>query len=353
MKRTQKKTITPTFEWVRQQKTQDVKRELLISKDRKVRVMAAAVLWETKKSREGLPVLIQAFCSKEEDLQLTALYALGLMRQPAQQAFLKILKEGKHKSHHPRIIRFLGEHATKATLASLKDYVNSDDKEVANSAIRAFAMSDVYDMEKQWGKRELVITSELVAPTLTVIVHGTWPGDWWQWPKEFPSYLDQQTHDVYKGQHPFVWSGDNTYEARTAGGVALLRWMQEHPTEKLRVVAHSHGGNVAFEASRLGLDIHTLILLGTPIRNDHCPDSSKINRIYNIYSLQDEEQLWGSYFEGRGEGQSQGRILPEAVENIQVRGEHLDLHTDPLWKQNKLERILSAMLAEEELMLQP
>jgi pimeloyl-ACP methyl ester carboxylesterase len=341
----QKEKVVSLFhEWMKDRDVRHEKemRNLLSSRDKKVQVIAAAALCRAAKGPEVLPVLIKAFCSKEHDLQLAALYALSLMREPAQKAFLKILRKREHKSYHPRIIRFLSEQTTESTLNSLKRYVNSDDKEVAKSAIRAFAVSDVYDMEKQWGERDVAIHPEQVVPSLTVIVHGTWANDetWWRWPAEFPQYVDQQTKDVYKGPLPFKWSGDNTDEARREGGRALFRWMQEHPTEKLTVIAHSHGGNVAFVASQVGLKMQNLILLGTPIRTDYLPKMDNIQTIHNTYSSEDDVQFLGTLFRTR----DGGRVLPEARENIEVKtaskNPHSELRTVPLWKENNLERIL-------------
>ena len=341
----QREKLTTLFQWAKDQGVQHEReiRKLLRSGDRRLRVAAAAALWRTEQESEGLPALIQAFCSKERDLQLAALYAMSLMREHAQRALLRILREGKRKTYHPQVIRFLGEQPTEATLASLKRYVNADDQEVAKSAIRAFALSDDSGTEKEWGERAVTIQSEHVVPTLTVIVHGTWADEatWWRWPTEFPQYINQNPGDVYKGPRPFKWSGDNTHEARTEGGQALVRWMQEHPAEKLTVVAHSHGGNVGFIASQMGLKIQKLILMGTPIRTDYLPDMNNIQTIYNILSLDDFVQILGAELVPR----NGGRVLPEARENIEVEtnsicNPHSELRTVPLWKRHKLERIL-------------
>ncbi|SLM48093.1 protein of unknown function [Nitrospira japonica] len=195
-----------------------------------------------------------------------------------------------------------------------------------------------------------------VDPTSTIIVHGTWANDedWWRWGAEFPAYLDQHTNDVYKGADFFSWSGGVSHKDRTEGGKALQRWVVAHPTEKLRIVAHSHGGNVAFLASHDGLKIHTLILLGTPIRTDYSPSMKNIRYIYNVYSPDDGWQTAGAEPYPRGEGKTKGQILPEASDNLKVGGSHFDLHTSSLWKNYKLERIigtLSTMSTDQELVL--
>lgn len=190
---------------------------------------------------------------------------------------------------------------------------------------------------------DLDIDSAIVFPPLTVIVHGTWANNdtWWRWPAEFPQYINQHTGDVYDGQRPFTWSGDNTDEARREGGRTLLRWAQENPAQNLTIIAHSHGGNVVFLASQIGLKIQKLILMGTPIRTDYLPNMEEIKTIFNIYSTRDFVQILGAIPAER----DNGRILPEATENIHVETNsvfdpHSELRTVSLWEKCHLERIL-------------
>ena len=66
--------------------------------------------------------------------------------------------------------------------------------------------------------------------------------------------------------------------------------------EKLNIVAHSHGGNAVFEATKSGMDrqIDNLVTLGTPIRNDYIPNFSMVNNFLNVFSRNDRVQLLGS-----------------------------------------------------------
>lgn len=200
-------------------------------------------------------------------------------------------------------------------------------------------MPDKYGL----GGKDPKIKSDNGLPSHTVIIHGTWANNesWWRWPSEFPQYIDLQACDVYKKEHPYTWSGDNTDEARREGGKILLDWVHEHPVQKLIIIAHSHGGNVAFIASQIGLKIHKLILMGTPIRTDYLPNMENIQKVYNIYSNADYAQILGALPYKR----NSGRHLPEASENISVETKtsnpHSELHTIPLWQNEGLVRILT------------
>lgn len=70
-----------------------------------------------------------------------------------------------------------------------------------------------------------------------------------------------------------MWSGKNHRQARIDAGVALADRIHLNTSKgiKTNIIAHSHGGNVAFECiRRLSFgSINELITLGTPIRDDH------------------------------------------------------------------------------------
>jgi pimeloyl-ACP methyl ester carboxylesterase len=68
----------------------------------------------------------------------------------------------------------------------------------------------------------------------------------------------------------FRWSGENTDEARQQAAQELAEFINNYQFaegETLNIVAHSHGGNVAFLASQqVNRQINNLVTLGTPIR---------------------------------------------------------------------------------------
>jgi hypothetical protein len=115
------------------------------------------------------------------------------------------------------------------------------------------------------------------------LVHGTWPyGPGRQEPEEGepPAWFEDgspfreevQAHaDRSLEYRAFRWSGENSFTARHQAAVALRTRLKEALAEGGRhaIVAHSHGGTVAFHAVD-GLDIPSpgrldkLITLGTP-----------------------------------------------------------------------------------------
>ena len=69
----------------------------------------------------------------------------------------------------------------------------------------------------------------------------------------------------------FLWSGENSHEARISAGAALADQLEtslaDHPTAKHVVVAHSHGGNVTLYATRhqvVASGLAGIVCLATP-----------------------------------------------------------------------------------------
>lgn len=125
-------------------------------------------------------------------------------------------------------------------------------------------------------------------------VGGTWAyasdeakrGSWWNVGSPWWEYM--RSHDVIPvGQRPFTWTSNvgglftlhrgGRFSDWSAGGDALRNYFESptHPdcpfdvalTDR-RIVAHSHGGQVVLHACAQGLRIHTLITIGTPVRDD-------------------------------------------------------------------------------------
>jgi hypothetical protein len=92
----------------------------------------------------------------------------------------------------------------------------------------------------------------------------------------------------------------NRQRYRMAAAEKLCRLVSDHrfqPGEKLHMIAHSHGGNVALAASRMGLDhpIDTLITLNKPTRRGrHYLPGRGIGSFYNISARNDWMQWAGS-----------------------------------------------------------
>lgn len=71
-----------------------------------------------------------------------------------------------------------------------------------------------------------------------------------------------------------VWSGGNSTDARSEAAAnfvtRVFEWHKENPDDPIRLVGHSHGGNVAILLANLlaekGMEVETLITIATPVR---------------------------------------------------------------------------------------
>lgn len=187
-----------------------------------------------------------------------------------------------------------------------------------------------------------------VPARMVVVVHGTFASQagWWRWPSPFTRYLDGVTGGgVYKAHDFFMWSGGWRDADRRAGAAALETWVQTHPAPDLTIVAHSHGGNVAMLATRRGVTINRLILLGTPIRTDYPPDLRHVGVLYNVYSFGDSIQTpGGTAPHRRGEGRTLGdseRVVNFVAQNGFLGPGHEDLYAVRVWQANGFDRLVA------------
>lgn len=155
-------------------------------------------------------------------------------------------------------------------------------------------------------------------------IHGTWSSS----AEAFPNDLRQHVMDFFNDQNMrvFEWSGDNCDKQRREAGsrlsVQLRLYRRNHPNEPIRVVAHSHGGNVALIASQVeGVMIDTLVTLGTPILNAYQAGQG-IGVWNNVYSTSDRVQRLPS-----------GAVrTSDQANNIQLQNfGHSALHTIAAW----------------------
>lgn len=109
---------------------------------------------------------------------------------------------------------------------------------------------------------------------------------WWQPGSDFATKLDEQLAALGSParcwahtDEPFYWTGENDWKARSAAARQLAGVLAALKSEGWRchVIAHSHGGNVFFEAlGQLGLGIEDWssgnhVLLGTPFLATYPP----------------------------------------------------------------------------------
>jgi pimeloyl-ACP methyl ester carboxylesterase len=107
---------------------------------------------------------------------------------------------------------------------------------------------------------------------VVVLVHGTWAtgAAWLKEASALRRELSQQVEAEVLWV-PFLWTGRNTHRARMRAATQLASLLcglrARFATEKLLVIGHSHGGNVALYASRLlppACTIEGVVCLSTP-----------------------------------------------------------------------------------------
>jgi hypothetical protein len=129
----------------------------------------------------------------------------------------------------------------------------------------------------------------------TILVHGTYDShateEGWTNPDKFAPKSHEQISSL-------SWSGKNHRGARIDAAKVLVERIKLNHAQgvKTKIVAHSHGGNVAFEAIKLlkqeqkenskivDIKIDQLITLATPVRKDHLPEQDTLNQYVNQHT---------------------------------------------------------------------
>jgi pimeloyl-ACP methyl ester carboxylesterase len=159
-------------------------------------------------------------------------------------------------------------------------------------------------------------------------VPGTWSnGTADTFPTSFVNAVQKHFDDP--NARFFNWSGADNDAARQSAAFALAEqiraYKKKHPCEPIRVVAHSHGGNVALLTSQKpGVEIDELVTLGTPIMPAYRPGAG-LDAWVNISSTGDQVQ------DHPLPTLSADRTDPAAF-NIVLSGfGHSELHTVTAW----------------------
>lgn len=112
---------------------------------------------------------------------------------------------------------------------------------------------------------------------MVTLIHGTFASDadWTQPDSPLARQLTERCDGELLVSPPFVWSGNNSHQARLQAGLELAEHLKEqvarHPKARHVLICHSHGGNVALYALRKGKlrrRIHSVVCLATPFI--HC-----------------------------------------------------------------------------------
>jgi pimeloyl-ACP methyl ester carboxylesterase len=117
------------------------------------------------------------------------------------------------------------------------------------------------------------------------------------------------------------WFGQMRHSDWEAGGDSLASYLEHLPFEDRNVIAHSHGGQVALYCAALGVPIHRLLTIGTPVREDMgdviAAARPHIDKWHHVYDPRWD--LWarlGMVGDGRLGG---CRMFPPADANLAVR----------------------------------
>jgi RHS repeat-associated protein len=173
---------------------------------------------------------------------------------------------------------------------------------------------------------------------LTVIIPGTFSRDA-KWAQPGAPFNQAVSRTFGEEARVLPWSHGNTEAARAEAAAELRKLAAEHKFaegERLNIVAHSRGGNVALHAMEkggLGRPVDTLVTLGTPVRADYglVHNPRIVRQDICVYSWQDAVQSKGGETLGIEAGLTYSRIRQGAI-NLSVPGaSHSGLHTPAVW----------------------
>ncbi len=178
---------------------------------------------------------------------------------------------------------------------------------------------------------------------LTVLVHGTdarGSADFRQGGRFYEHVVSTVPDRAYAS---FQWSGADNHHARVKAANDLAGFIKAYnfsPGEKLNIIGHSHGGNVAILAVNVGLGrtVSNLVTLGAPSRPGyHLQDPSAVANFVNVLNSFDGVQIrGGGNYESPAEFGPAARTQPNAL-NINWNvdsgpvGSHGGLHSPGAW----------------------
>jgi len=292
--------------------------------------------------------LIEAAINQDSDFRISFLYIMSHLLDLEPDRCFNILKKLKNlapKHSLQTYIQFLTHTDSKKheKIAQLINDLSENPPAIEDQETQKILKSFLST------KKPSSVSISPVVEKMVVIVHGTFASQesWWRWPSPFAKYLNDLTQGaVYKKEDPFSWSGQMYDKDRRDGAEGLKKWLKNHPTNELTIVAHSFGGAVAIFATRLGVKIDRLIILGCPARSDYTPDLRHVGILYNVCSFGDWLQTpTGSIPHTRGDGRTLGdserlvNVLCTKGGTWRAPG-HSELYTEEVWKENNLGQLL-------------
>lgn len=255
-------------------------------------------------------------------LEMSLLHSHELIRVAAASAYLE------HSAERERLVNVL-EQGTHSTDPLVRDVAATSLAHANPNHPRLLELQG-----KQRGR------NAAGAADTTMLIHGTWAADspWWQPGGDFHTYILQNVRpDLYNQPDRFGWSGGYSDAARTLAAQDLVQWVNQHGEQGLDLITHSHGGNVAMQATQMnpGLTIGELILLSCPVHiPKYQPNFAQITK--RTVSVRVHLDL--VILADRG---GQKFTLPQITENVlPVWFDHFATHKPEIWKKYNVPAML-------------
>lgn len=172
--------------------------------------------------------------------------------------------------------------------------VPKDKKEAVSEATRKKMTKGLFD--SRWRKMRYLRGSPKIIglpeqpgnDIETILIHGTFNATAAEvgWTRPDGKHADIVRRNFGGKVAALQWSGKNHRLARIEAAQTLAERINKNKEAGIitNVIAHSHGGNVAFEAIKLTQgNIKQLVTLGTPIRVDHLPSKEELEKTVEYY----------------------------------------------------------------------
>ena len=213
-----------------------------------------------------------------------------LYRRPSVEGAAALFEAAMY-SPHPlvRVSAAAGARETtrlrKRIRATLEAGCESEDPLVARLAQTALANIDPKDSE---------VTKRVISQPASekrdresntaAITHGTFASDaaWYQPGGDFYAALAANRPDLDVHDESFTWTGAYSDAARRADALLLKQWIDDQGLTAPDFFAHSHGGTVAHHATKKGVALNRLVLMGWPVHKRWFPRFSKVQRIIDV-----------------------------------------------------------------------
>lgn len=177
----------------------------------------------------------------------------------------------------------------------------------------------------------------------SLLVHGTVfspagapQHDWWT-PNQgdLHEYLRRGTRPgVYSDPDFFRWSGGWNDYARYEAAHKLAGWLEVHDLERIDLIAHSHGANVAMRATG-NQRLRKLVLLSCPVHWDlYRPDFRNVDKVLSIRTKWDFVIMCD-----RGGQRFYDSRIEEEILPIWFTG-HNATHRPCIWRRHHLDKHL-------------